>query len=107
MIFVIGASSTANAAGEWHFGKVARMLNDSEYFGGCMANIPTYEPTISCKAAWVSVDCDGNFLPKPTARRMWEAVQISYSLEKPIAVYLSDEMKVNGYCVAARLDNTQ
>jgi hypothetical protein len=100
------AAPALQAASEWVSGKVDRLLLDENYYGKCMARIG-FTASIDCPAAWFSLDCEGNYLAKADAGRMWDSLNLAFVLDKTISVYLDDSRKNNGYCISQRLDVTK
>lgn len=98
-------SGQVNAEPEWVIGNVQAVMNDTQYFGKCMAYSYEFTPSNGCPSGWVSLDCEGNFLSKVDARRMYEGAQLALAISKPVAVLVDDSKRINGYCVAIRLDN--
>ena len=78
-------------------------------FGGCMADVgrrvgnATDNPT-DCTTWWVSFSCSGEFNPKETAYKMYDAAQISVALGTQLRIWVDDTKKHNGHCVAERVD---
>ena len=104
-LLVLVVCNNAFAAKQWLSGNVERVLIESENFGGCMVFSDSFNPSIDCPEKWVSLDCQGNHLEKADARRMFEAAQLSYALEKEIEILVTDEYKNNGYCTPLRVVN--
>ena len=102
-ICVMLLSTNTFAAAQWVSGIPQYLLNDDTYYGGCMVYI-AQTPSIDCPANWVSLDCKGELTDKATAARFYDAAQVAKALNKTIAAYITDTKKINGYCLAIRLD---
>lgn len=88
-------------------GPVLRLLTAEEDFGGCMVLLEGADPASElpeCRANWVTLDCNNNYLSANTSKRLFEQIQISYALGKEAIVYVDDARRVNGYCLAYRVD---
>ena len=83
---------------------LSRVLVDSENFSGCMVQFTNWNSPPGCKAKWISLDCDGNFVSKESGRRFLEIAQMAFALEKQLFVAVDTSQRTNGYCVAKRLD---
>lgn len=103
MLFSFGAS----AALDTEKGKITTALTDSIYYGKCMIGATAFVPSNNCPATWVSLDCEGNFNSKPDAARMWDAAQMAFALDATVDVLIDDAKKLNGICVATRLEVTK
>lgn len=90
-------------------GEVTRLLTSESDFGGCMVlledNVQDALP--ACRANWVTLSCDGSFLASNVSKRLLESVQIAYALEQPVRIYVDDSRRINGYCLAFRVDLVQ
>ena len=103
---VAGAeTSTFNAT-------VLQLQADSTDFGGCMVKI-TPSPTTklaNCKENWVSMSCDGTYLSKTDAQRLYTAAQAALLTGTGVRVRINDAFQFNGlnpgYCLLERVDNT-
>ena len=83
---------------------IERTLADSSSFGKCMLFSLSFQPANSCPGNWVSLDCDGNYHSKADGNRMWDSAQLALALNLRVRVWINDAKKINGYCVADRLD---
>ncbi len=86
--------------------KVKKILASETNFGGCMVEL-TVSPQNqlpACNANWVTLSCDGTHVPQTTARRLLDQAQISYALDKVMTVFIDDSRRINGYCLAFRID---
>jgi hypothetical protein len=83
-----------------------RILVADGQFGGCMVQITVDPQSVlpNCGSAWVSLSCDGTFIPKDVSSRMLEQAQLAFALGKHITVFVDDSRRHNGYCLAHRLD---
>ena len=95
----------ANAAIFSHKGKVQSILL-SEQFGQCAVVLAGFPAPGNCGASILSLDCEGTTLDKSRARAQLELAQMAFALEKEIRFWFTDEVLLNGRCLAiqARLD---
>jgi hypothetical protein len=94
---------TASAARFWLQGKITRTLADAVY-GGCMVHLDVHLPAPCPASGWVSLDCDGVYYGAIDGNNKFASVLTALSLDLPIGIYVNDEIKHNGYCVARRVD---
>ncbi|MFZ4700988.1 MAG: hypothetical protein ACOYMG_13140 [Candidatus Methylumidiphilus sp.] len=74
-------------------------------YGGCMAYMTVPFPaSLNCPANWVSFGCDGTYASKDAAAMMLDQAQLIWATKRSASVILDDSMKINGYCVANRID---
>ena len=75
-------------------------------FGNCMAflNQPLAPLGVNCPDQWVTFSCSGDFVTVSEARLMFDTAQIALAMNKEVRVYLTDNLKHNGYCFASRID---
>ena len=106
------------AAGSWLFATPAladrasinatavRIMVLEDSYGGCMVRLSTNPQTVlpACAASWVTLSCDGTFLPKDVSSRLLEQVQLGFALDKQLTVYIDDARRHNGFCLAYRVD---
>lgn len=83
-----------------------RILVSEKYYGGCLVLLSKNPQDVlpSCRAKWVTMSCDGTFLPKDLSNRLMEQVQMSFALNRSLGVYIDDSRQHNGYCLAYRID---
>lgn len=86
--------------------KPVRILVADNQFGGCMVQITVDPQSVlpNCGSAWVTLSCDGTFVPKDVSSRMLEQAQLAFALDKHITVFVDDSRRHNGYCLAHRVD---
>ncbi|MEM9003751.1 MAG: hypothetical protein AAGE59_09535 [Cyanobacteria bacterium P01_F01_bin.86] len=86
--------------------KVTRVLHtDDNKFGGCMAHLDVNPATVGLDCRnWVSFSCTGDFTSKDNAYRMYDLSQMAFAMNKRVKVFINDEQKHNGFCVAERID---
>ncbi len=101
---------TASAATEQLVVDVTRTLaatgDEGEDWGGCMAQL-SREPVdvgLDCPLdnAWVSFDCTG--ASRSNAARMFDSAQMAFVTDRRIRIWVTDEIKRTGHCVAVRVD---
>lgn len=94
--------------------KVLQLLSDRTEFGGCMARLSVNPGSIeglSCKSAFVSLDCNGGFISKVAGGLMFSAAQLSYVTGRVAKVFITDDNVYNGsnsgpgYCTVTRIQN--
>ena len=96
-------SPASQSASEFVSGQISRFMLDEVYYGKCMINVK-HSASIDCPQQWVSFDCEGNYLKKSDAARMWDTATLAYALGKSVEIRLDDTRKNNGYCIATRLN---
>ena len=84
------------------------MVHDDSRFGGCMALL-TANPSgqgLNCPlgANWVTFSCNGDLLPKDTAKRLFESIQLAAVLDQEVFIVVDDSKKANGWCLGVRVD---
>ncbi len=86
---------------------VVRTLIDSEFYGGCMAQLDTSPSDVleGCNPSWISFSCSGDFNPSEVGYRKLEAAQLALVTETRITAIIDNTKLHNGYCFARRLDN--
>ena len=89
-------------------GKIVRTLNsNSDSWGGCMIRLDKAvreETGLDCSSSWVSFSCSGVKSPKDQAYKMFDAAQMAMALNYRVQVFIDDQQKESGYCLATRLD---
>ena len=88
-------------------GKIKRILVDDVHYSGCMVLLDRYIGR-SCPSKWVSLDCKGLFNGKNKEigkQKLATAVSAGRN-NKTIYLSINNSQKVNGYCVARRIDTT-
>ena len=74
-------------------------------YGGCMAYVSAPFPaSLNCPAGWISFGCDGTYASKDAATMMLDQAQLISATKRMALIYLDDSKKINGYCVANRID---
>ncbi len=83
-----------------------RILVSENTFGGCMVQLSVDPQSMlpNCGSAWVTMSCDGTFMPKDVSDRLLEQAQMAFALDKGLSVYIDDSRRHNGYCLAYRVD---
>ncbi len=83
-----------------------RILVSENTFGGCMVQLSVDPQTMlpNCGSAWVTMSCDGTFMPKDVSDRLLEQAQMAFVLGKGLSVFVDDSRRHNGYCLAYRVD---
>ena len=94
---------TANAAFFWVTGKITQTLADSVY-GGCMIHLDVRLPAQCMNQGWVSLDCKGVYYNAIDGNNKFSSALTAFSLDKTVSVFVNDDVKHNGYCVARRVD---
>ena len=102
-------ATSAEATGFWLTGKITRTLTDSIYYSGCMVlmNTPVGNGGNLCPTnGWVSLDCKALFNGNDVegGMRMFSTATSAAMAGKTVSLYINDSNRVNGYCVASRID---
>ena len=100
------SSMVASAAEFQATGVIEKTLsNDGSSWGGCMAKLSSWLGP-NCGKRWVSFSCSGpgTYFSKDVAYRLFDTALMAFALGKQVTVYLDDQKKHNGYCVAHRID---
>lgn len=82
-------------------------ITDDGRLGGCAVRLATNTSTHApgcANSGWVSFSCDGEFNDPEKAAQMFEAVQMAGVLKKNVRVYIENNQRHNGLCVAKRVD---
>ena len=87
-------------------GLVKRILIVEDNFGECMVETEVNPQDVlpSCKRFYVTMSCDGTHLSQNLGRRLLEQSQIAYALNRPVTIFIDDSRRINGYCLAYRVD---
>jgi hypothetical protein len=104
---LIASSQVWSATAAITGAKISYLLNDSANYGYCMARLTINPSTVglNCPAdALVSLDCEGNFASKAATNNLFSAAQLAFVTGKSVRVTINDSQKINGFCVAKRLD---
>ena len=111
MIFGVGwlalVSSHAYAATGQLSGNVKRVLMDEDRYGHCLVRLDKdiREATgLNCKGDYVTMDCQGTYLDKVQAYKMFDLAQMAMALDKRIGVVVDDSRTHSDYCLATRID---
>lgn len=87
--------------------KITYLLNDAANYGYCMVRLNKNPSTVglNCPAdPLVSLDCKGNFSTKAATGNLVSAAQLAFVAGKSVRITITDSQKINGFCVAKRLD---
>ena len=109
---LVSVSHASRAEVGWVKGaKIVSTLTDTAY-AGCMVYldqlIAQEDGTLSaCKSRWLSLDCDSLYHTQAQSNAMWTSALVAFSLQKSVNFYVNDELMVNGYCMARRMDMTR
>lgn len=102
-------ASQANAAQGVVNAHVVQILISDSKFGNCMAKldqkIATSTNNLSCPGQYVSFACDGSVVSKDIAYRKLDIAQKSEVTGHKVSVFVTDEVKLNGWCYATRIDS--
>lgn len=98
-----GQASAATGSGNANVNQV--LITGDSTFGGCMALLSPGPETLlsSCKSAWVSFSCTGDFTDTVRAYRMFDAAELALATGNGVYVYVQDDKTHNGYCYANRI----
>ena len=101
------AAPAMAARNTWVTGKViSTVVSEDAKFGGCLVKLDTpYQDQVpACENAWLSFDCAGLFTEKSSGARRLDAAILSAAMGIPIRARISGSRKVDGWCVADRVD---
>jgi hypothetical protein len=101
------ASANAFAARATLVSTIDRILvTTNGTFGNCMAflNQPLASLGVDCPDQWVTFSCSGDFATVSEARLMFDTAQLALAMNQEVRIYLTDNLKHNGYCFASRID---
>jgi len=101
LVYMSGASATTF----WVSGKINKILA-GQYYGGCMLYLDKSIGNNCPANGWVSLDCKGLFNDKSieTGKKKFASALAAAQSGKSIGMVVNDLNKVNGYCVASRVD---
>ena len=83
-----------------------RVTSDST-LGGCGARLAhelRAETGANCPDNWVSFSCDGTHTSRSDAMRLFDSAQLAFVTGRRAVIFVDDERKHNGYCLAYRVD---
>lgn len=101
----LAIASSAGAKPFHKTGKIKRILVSDVNFSGCMVLLDKNIGN-SCPSRWVSLDCKGLFNSKNKElgkQKLATAIAAAHN-NKTVTLYANNSHKVNGYCVARRID---
>ena len=109
-LLIVVAAVPSHAAQNWIWGfRISETVVDTTRFGQCMVrfgsdvDIPSYVPL--CKAQYVTFDC-GAELPGSTrinSLEKFDSAKMAHALKRKVAVLVTDEQTINGYCLAKQI----
>jgi len=74
--------------------------------GYCLVETPwpnkTDCPMLSGSRTQLAIDCGGEYGSKSAAKDTFKQFQLAMLLDKSIQIYVDDEYRINGWCVAYR-----
>ncbi len=96
---------------------VISTLQDPINYGGCMVRISPGPAAINAYGGgnlncpgdvFISFDClnSSGQTSKSVANAMFATAQLAYVANKPVNVVVDDSVKLNGFCLARRIDLT-
>jgi len=102
VLIMLLSTITASAEHFWVTGKIKRTLVD-KYYGGGMIKL---DRSIGhgCKTTWVSLDLVGKYWSKESGQYKFSSALSAFAMDKRVSVYVYNNQKHNGYCVARRID---
>ena len=83
------------------------MVTSDGNYGGCMAQLAGSLPSeLDCPAdPWVTFSCSGEHnVTKADAMRMLDSAQLAFATGRQVRVFVDDQRKMNGFCLATRID---
>ena len=115
-LIVLAVSS--NVAAEDMYVNVKSILTTSDgAYGGCMVNFTPRDAIEDqagyangtgageCGRAFLSLDCDGNYLTSKQSANQLSAAQLGLVTGNKLYVVVDNTKKNSGYCTATRIDN--
>ena len=109
-------SSAFAAMGESGSVDVISTLQDPVNYGGCMIRISPGPSEISAYGGGGNLDCPGDVFvsfdclnssgqtTKSSAQQMFSTAQLAYVSGAKVNVIVDDAVKLNGFCLARRID---
>jgi hypothetical protein len=100
------ASSVAFAASMNAQGNVLNVqASQDSKWGGCLVDIDANYSRLNCSQKYISMDCagvvEGN--TKAAGQRRFDVALLGMMTNTPIKVKIFDNVKINGYCYADRV----
>ena len=119
--FAIAAMSAFSMAASGAMGEsgsvtVTSTLQDPANYGGCMIRISPGPADISAYGGGGNLNCPGDVFvsfdclnssgqtTKSTAQQMFSTAQLAYVSGAKVNVIVDDSVKLNGFCLARRID---
>ena len=104
LVSVLMFGADASAAIFLFEGKVKTVLATDENYGNCMVELTGYSAPSGCKATWISLDCTNDFIKRSTSSNFLDAVNMAAALNNTVKVWVNNQQRHNGWCVANRVD---
>jgi hypothetical protein len=99
--FVFGMPAQAETF--FRTGTIERTLSGKLY-GGCMVLLSTIIGNGCPTTGWVSLDCDAELTDPGAGERHYASALIAASLAKQVSIRIDNGLRINGHCVAQRID---
>ena len=109
---------SSNVSAQAMYVNVKSILTTSDgSYGGCMVNFTPRDAIEDqagyangtgagqCGRAFISLDCDGNYLSSKQSANQLSAAQLALVTGNQIYVVVDNTQKNSGYCTATRIDN--
>ena len=82
-------------------------VSEDTIFGGCLVYSNTaLSAKLNCKDGWVSMDCAGTLGgSKAEGTRKYQEAQLAQVIGGRITMLVNDQKKINGWCVADRVQS--
>ena len=94
------------AARAWISTSVTRTyVSEDAVFGGCLIfSDAALSGKLNCRNGWVSLDCSGTLGgSKSEGNRKYQEVLLTQAMGGSIKMLVNDQKKINGWCVADRV----
>lgn len=105
-VILLALSETAMSATAVAKGKITRVMTDASDFGGCMVltNVTLADKGLDCRSGWVTFDCAGvsGEVTKSAGKTNFESALMAKLTGGRIEVLVTDEVKINGWCLGTR-----
>ena len=85
---------------------ITRIINDSEYYGGCLVKTVPGPETVAptCDSTYLTFSCTGDYNTKSEGKSKYDTALAAMALQQGVYLLIDDTKKHNGYCWARRVD---
>ena len=107
LMFLLFAPVGANAATKQIRTPVYGTLSSNQY-AGCMLQVKDFAQAtgLNCPEGsriWVTLDCNGNWMPRSAADRNFRQGQTALLTGSSVTMLVDDSKKAGGYCLAKQI----